>query len=156
MGVSGVGKSTIGHLLSKKLEIPFLDGDDFHSKDNICKMSGGLPLTDEDRYNWLTLLNQISINHLSKKGCVIVCSALKQKYRVILNCGLGDKVRWVHLSGSFSEVSNRINRREGHFMTSKLLQSQFDTLENPLNALKVDIKLKPNEIVDLIVKSISS
>ncbi|MEP3837842.1 MAG: NADP-dependent phosphogluconate dehydrogenase [Algibacter sp.] len=154
MGVSGCGKSTIGQWLSKRLHIPFFDGDDFHPQSNIDKMSSGYPLNDKDRLGWLITLNELAKTELQKNSCVIVCSALKQSYRTLLSKGVEDQATWVHLAGSFKQILDRLNKRENHFMDSGLLQSQFDTLENPSNALEINIGLKPEEIVDKIIKEI--
>ncbi|MDB2462695.1 NADP-dependent phosphogluconate dehydrogenase [Algibacter sp.] len=154
MGVSGCGKSTIGQLLSKHLNIPFFDGDDFHPQSNIDKMSSGVPLNDEDRFGWLVTLNELAKTELKKNCCVIVCSALKQSYRILLSKAIEDQVKWVHLAGSFNQILDRLNSRENHFMSSELLQSQFDTLEEPTEALEVNIGLKPEEIVREIAKKI--
>ncbi len=150
MGVSGVGKSTIGNLLSEELNIPFFDGDDFHPEENIKKMSKGEPLNDDDRLGWLQTLNKLAIKQLTNKGCVIVCSALKESYRDILNANIKDNAKWVFLSGSFKQIKERINKRKGHFMSSELLKSQFDILEEPKNAIKIDISLTPKNIVAVI------
>ncbi|WP_298778448.1 NADP-dependent phosphogluconate dehydrogenase [uncultured Polaribacter sp.] len=154
MGVSGVGKSTIGNLLSKKLNIPFFDGDDFHPEENVLKMSKGKALNDSDRLGWLKVLNNLAIEKLKETGCVIVCSALKQSYRNILSTNINQSVKWVYLSGSFEIIEERINNREGHFMSSALLKSQFDILEEPKNAIKIDINLTPNEIIKVIEKEL--
>ena len=150
MGVSGVGKSTIGQLLSKELNFPFFDGDDYHSEKNIKKMSSGRPLNDNDRQNWLETLNEIAKKQLTKKSCVIVCSALKQKYRDILSQDIEGQSKWVHLSGSFDQIYNRMNKRPNHFMPEELLKSQFDTLEKPKNAIQIDVSLTPEDIVKTI------
>ncbi|KAK4705459.1 gluconokinase, partial [Phenoliferia sp. Uapishka_3] len=47
MGTSGCGKSSIGLAVAQALGIPFVDGDDLHPKENVDKMSKGVPLTDE-------------------------------------------------------------------------------------------------------------
>ncbi|MBC3759178.1 NADP-dependent phosphogluconate dehydrogenase [Hyunsoonleella sp. SJ7] len=154
MGVSGSGKSTVGNMLSQALKIPFFDGDDFHPEANVAKMSKGIPLNDEDRFGWLQTLNMLAKKQLNKSSCVIVCSALKQSYREILSKGIESHIKWVHLSGSFEQILERINKREHHFMSSGLLQSQFDTLEQPNDALRVDISLKPQDIVKKIVKEL--
>ena len=154
MGVSGVGKSTIGKLLSEKLNIPFFDGDDFHPEANIFKMSKGEPLNDEDRFGWLQILNSLAIKQLENSGCIIVCSALKESYRNILSININKNIKWVYLSGSFEIIEERINKRENHFMSSNLLNSQFDILEEPKNAIKVDINLTPNEIIKVIHKEL--
>ena len=150
MGVSGVGKSTIGLLLSMELNTPFFDGDDYHPKENIEKMSSGKPLNDDDRYDWLVTINKLAKEHLKKGSCIIVCSALKQRYRDILSQGIETNTKWVNLSGTFDKILERINNRKDHFMTSDLLKSQFDTLEIPKNAITVDVELSPNEIVNKI------
>lgn len=152
MGVSGCGKSTIGQLLSEYFKIPFFDGDDFHPQSNIDKMSSGIPLNDEDRYGWLVTLNKLAKNNLENSSCVIVCSALKQSYRDLLSKDIQNQVKWIHLAGSFDQIADRMNKRENHYMYSNLLQSQFDILEPPQNALEVNIDLKPEEIVEIIAK----
>lgn len=154
MGVSGCGKSTIGQLVSGRLKIPFFDGDDFHPQSSIDKMSNGIPLNDDDRYDWLIRLNKLAKANLENNSCVIVCSALKQSYRDILCTDIQKQVKWVHLAGSFDQIVDRINKRENHYMQSNLLQSQFDILEQPQNALEINIDLKPEEIVEIITKNI--
>ena len=154
MGVSGCGKSTIGELLAKDLSIPFFDGDDFHPKENIQKMTSGIPLTDEDRLGWLNRLNSLAKNQLKKNSCVIVCSALKNKYRYSLSLEIETQTKWIHLVGSFNQISKRMHSRSDHFMPSNLLKSQFEILENPTNAFEVNISLTPKEIVNKIKKEL--
>lgn len=150
MGVSGSGKSTIGKLLSQELSTPFFDGDDFHPKENIKKMSSGHPLNDNDRQNWLEALNGLAIKELKKNNCIIVCSALKQKYRETLSQNIETQTKWIYLSGSFDLISERLSSRKNHFMPSDLLKSQFDSLEEPKDALQVEISLSPDEIIKKI------
>ncbi|MET2986095.1 NADP-dependent phosphogluconate dehydrogenase [Aureibaculum conchae] len=150
IGVSGSGKSTIGKLLAEELSIPFFDGDDFHPESNIKKMSKGQSLNDNDRQGWLETLNDLAKQELAKNSCVIGCSALKQKYRDTLSSGIESQTKWVHLSGTFDQIFKRLNNRTGHFMPSELLKSQFDTLENPENAITIDVSLKSKEIIDQV------
>ncbi len=150
MGVSGVGKSTIGKLLAQDLNIPFFDGDDFHPESNITKMSSGQPLNDDDRQPWLETLNALAKKELIKNSCIIVCSALKQKYRDIVSKEIESKTKWVHLSGSYEQICERMNSRTKHFMPSELLQSQFDILENPTEALQIDVSKTPQNIIRTI------
>lgn len=154
MGVSGSGKSTIGQLLSQTLNIPFFDGDDFHPQANIDKMSGGVALNDDDRQGWLLTLNALAKKELQTHSCIIVCSALKESYRTILNTDLQNQTKWVYLSGSFNQILERLNKRENHFMSSNLLQSQFDTLEEPKDVIEVNIGLNPKDIVEKIINKI--
>lgn len=150
MGVSGCGKSTVGKLLAQELDIPFFDGDDFHPEANIKKMSNGQPLNDDDRQGWLETLNDLAKQQLTKNSCVIVCSALKQKYRDTLSLHIITETKWVYLLGSFDQIFERLNSRDNHFMPSELLKSQFDTLEEPKDALRVDIGLTPENIIKTI------
>ena len=156
IGVSGCGKSTIGKLLSEELNIPFFDGDNFHPESNIKKMSNGQALNDDDRQGWLEALNDLAKKQLTKNSCVIVCSALKQSYRDILNTTIESSTKWVFLQGSFEQITDRISKREGHFMNSDLLKSQFDILEEPKNAIKIDISLTPNTIVEVIKTALTA
>lgn len=146
MGVSGSGKSTVGNKLAKALDYPFFDGDDYHPQANIEKMSNGMPLNDTDREGWLQSLNELAQAH-KKKGAVIVCSALKEKYRQQLLENLTGQCKFLYLKGSLEEISERLSKRENHFMPKDLLASQFDALEEPLDAINISIQKSPDAIV---------
>ena len=146
MGVSGVGKSTVGALLARKTGWPLYDADDFHSPANVEKMRSGIPLTDEDRWPWLDRLNAVLREVDQRHGsALLACSALKQRYRDRLALGL-ENVRWVHLTGSFELIKQRIDAREGHYMTAKLLESQFAALEAPSDAIIIDVSAEPEPL----------
>lgn len=151
MGVSGCGKSTVGRLLAEKFEIPFFDGDDYHPKENVEKMSNGLPLNDEDRKGWLIRLNLLAQEH-HEKGAVIACSALKQSYRDCLAEEIENQIEFVYLEGTKSQILKRLEERKGHFMPAGLLDSQFNTLETPINAIATSIQQTPKEMVLGILK----
>lgn len=155
MGVSGTGKTTIGTLLAQKLNFPFFDGDDYHPKENIKKMMTGNPLNDKDRHGWLKTLNQLAKKN-SSKGAVIACSALKEKYRIQLSNTLKNQTVFVYLKGSYDEVKTRIDSRKNHYMSSKLLKSQFTALEVPDDAISVSIMKTPEQIVGEILKGLEN
>lgn len=155
MGVSGAGKSRIGKLLADRLSLPFYDADDFHPQTNVKKMKSGQPLNDNDRKPWLEDL-AIHIQKWEKAGgAVLACSALKKKYRQILKKHPKTPVQFIYLKGAPETIDKRLRKREGHFMPPGLLNSQFDTLEEPEDALVVSIDKKPGRIVDEILKRIS-
>ena len=150
MGVSGSGKTTIGQLLSAELTCSFIEGDDFHPPMNIKKMSSGEALTDEDRWPWLEILATKILEHIhQKQPMVLACSALKNSYRRVL-CVEKQLVQFIYLKGDYITIERRMQSRESHFMTKSLLQSQFDTLEEPDDAIVVDIRLPPLEILESI------
>jgi carbohydrate kinase (thermoresistant glucokinase family) len=153
MGVSGCGKTTVGELLSEKTGIPFFDADDFHTAANKEKMKSGQPLTDEDRKGWLQKLNALALVHAALKGAVIACSALKDKYRNILQNGIAN-TEWIFLQGDYEMIYERIKKREGHYMPANLLISQFESLEIPDAALTISVEKKPEEIVDIILQEL--
>lgn len=153
IGVSGCGKTTIGKLVAEKTGLPFFDGDEFHSPDNLSKMKAGTPLTDENREEWLQNLNTLAQKQLKdEKGAVIGCSALKEKYRQVLSKELKLPVSWIYLCGDYDSISRRLENRKAHFMPASLLQSQFDTLEPPRYGLHIDIRQSPEVITNHIIE----
>jgi gluconokinase len=154
MGVTGSGKSTVGKLLAQQLGWPFVEGDDFHSPENIQKLSRGEPLSDEDRKPWLEAIRE-TIRAVIDRGesAVIACSALKESYRRVLQ--IGGQVRFVYLKTSIALIQERLKNRIGHFMNPNLIQSQFDTLEEPKGTLQVDAHEPPDAIVRWIRNNIS-
>lgn len=135
MGVSGVGKTTIGQALARELGWRYLDADDYHPAANVAKMAAGTPLQDQDRWPWLDELNSVL---QKEKDAVLGCSALKEAYRQRLATGLKDS-RIVYLRGSFELLSQRAAERKHRYMPASLLQSQFDALEPPRGAIEVDV-----------------
>ncbi|MFK7972865.1 MAG: gluconokinase [Bacteroidia bacterium] len=151
MGVSGSGKTTVGRLLAQAIAVPFIDADDHHPAENIDKMSRGVPLDDHDRAPWLDALSQIAQDHINT-GCVIACSALKEAYRKRLTQSKAVDALWVYLKGTYDQIFDRMQNREGHFMEAAMLQSQFDALEEPTHALVVNIE----DSLEAIVQKIKS
>ena len=140
MGVSGSGKSTVGHKLAKKLGAAFIEADDFHPPANVEKMRHGQPLDDLDRAGWLaTLADEVNRSHGADETVVLACSALKQSYREQLLAGVpAPLVRIVFLDAPPEVIDQRLRRRSGHFMPPSLLGSQFAILERPQDAILID------------------
>ena len=147
-GVSGSGKSTIGKKISNDLKFKFIEADDFHSINNINKMKRRLALNDNDREEWLQALN----NKLKDQSIntVLACSALKEKYRKKLIRGLDINIFWFCLKGEFDLINQRLKKRNNHFFSSSLLQSQYDIIEYPDYCNFIDISESKNKIVELI------
>lgn len=147
MGVAGSGKTTIGRQLAQELGWMFADADEFHPPANVAKMSAGQPLDDRDRAPWIAAIRLYIEARLQRgESAVVTCSALKEKHRAVL---LGDSpdVKLVYLRGTRDLLWSRISGRTGHFMKPAMLDSQLAALEEPANALVVDITPSPQEII---------
>ena len=143
IGVSGCGKTAVGEALARDLGWRYLDADDYHPPANVEKMRSGQPLTDADRWPWLDRLNELMRAQDARgEHAVVACSALKQAYRDRLARGI-ENLRWVHLKGSFELIMSRLQQRKHRYMPASLLQSQFETLEEPRDALTIDIADPP-------------
>lgn len=150
MGVSGSGKTTVGKLLADSLDWTFSDADTFHSPENVEKMRRGIPLSEADRIPWLQDL-QTAIKHWlqENENVVLACSALKDSYRQLLVVD-SDRVKIVYLKGSYELINQRLQERQNHYMSAILLDSQFNTLEEPLNTIYMDVAQTPQAIVQNI------
>ena len=146
MGVSGCGKTTLGKVLASTYNYTFLEGDDFHSKENIKKMNNGIPLNDTDRLPWLKQINACLKNHLGT-NTVLACSALKKTYRQLLSNDLPhDSILWVYRDTVITVLQKRMGERT-HFMPPGLLQSQLDTLEAPKESIKLNSSLPVRQMI---------
>ncbi len=155
MGVAGVGKSTIGELLAAQLGCAFLDGDSLHSPANIDKMTRGIPLTDADRAPWLAAIHARIVDSFHfHKDLVIACSALKRRYREILAAGVA--IVWVYLKGSEKVIRARLLARHHHFMKVQMLASQLADLEEPSDAIVIDVAVQPAVAVQQIVSALTT
>ena len=154
MGVAGSGKTTIGSRLANELSWKFYDADDFHSESNRAKMSLGIALTDADRAGWLITLKELIAENIQENiSAVLACSALKDSYRNTLK--VNEQVKFIYLQGTYQQIEKRLNNRTGHFMSVGMLDSQFRTLEEPQNALTIDISHTPQEIISIIYKGLN-
>lgn len=154
MGVTGSGKSTIGRLLAERLGWDFEDADVYHPEANIAKMATGIPLDDRDRVPWLQTLRALIDERLdAERSLVLACSALKQDYRDVLSRSRGE-VDFVYLKGSRELIGSRLQERTGHYMKPELLDSQFEALEEPKEALVVDINRSPEELVERLAREL--
>src|SRR5262245_13170510 len=153
MGVAGSGKTTVGHLLAAAIPCAFLEGDTLHSHANVEKMSRGVPLTDADRAPWLAEIHASMLDAYQRGDSLVVgCSALKQSYRAILGEDL--PVAWVYLKARRNLIESRMTARAGHFMKANMVASQFDALEEPADAIVVDVDQAPEAIVNQVLSQL--
>jgi gluconokinase len=151
MGVAGVGKSTVGERLARELGWTFVEGDDYHPAANVEKMRRGIPLDDADRRPWLDAIRRRLVEaHERGENVVLACSALKHAYQHYLAHFAPESVRYVYLAGPEELIRQRLAQRTGHFMNPALLHSQFETLEPPEDAVRVDVAAGPEAVVAAI------
>ncbi len=150
MGVAGTGKTTVGQASAKKLNLPFLDADDFHPEENIAKMRGGDPLNETDRVPW----TQAITTHISQKynraNVLLACSALSKATRSRLRAGLSGNCVFIHLHGDCHILKERLSARKGHMFSVDLLASQFTALQMPKRAHILDIDQPVESLVTQI------
>ena len=149
MGVAGAGKSTLGNLFTKKKDCVFIEGDDLHSKENKQKMKNGIPLNDEDRFSWLQIIKSEISSKIIDFNVIVSCSALKKKYRRILK---NENTFFVYLKINKFLASSRLKARKNHFMPDSLVESQFNDLEEPKNALIISGNENINSIFNRVLQ----
>jgi gluconokinase len=150
MGVSGSGKTTVGRLLAADLGWDYIEGDDHHPPENINKMAHGIPLTDADRQPWLEKLHGLLCAHAqAQRPVVLACSALKRDYRQMLARDLPD-VYFIYLKGTYDLIARRLAQRPRHYMKTGMLAGQFEALQEPEDALTVDVAQGPQQICRII------
>ncbi len=143
MGVSGCGKSTVGAALGRELQLPFVEGDDFHPATNVQKMRAGVALDSADREPWIdALVTALRAYQTNARYCaVLACSALTKQVRERLSLGLQGAVSFVHLRGESEQIRTRMQQRSNHFMPLALLDTQLAALQLPNDAIEIDIAL---------------
>ena len=158
-GVAGSGKTTIGRRLAAELAWSYYEADDFHSPSNKDKMARGIPLDDHDRAPWLVSIRAAMEDCLATgSSAVFTCSGLKEKYRGVLldaaasQTGRTPRIALVYLASDYETILARVSGRQGHYMKTEMVQSQFDALEVPTNAISIDTRISPEEIISEIRK----
>lgn len=159
MGVSGSGKSTLAAALADRLGLPLIEADDWHSPQNVARMTAGTPLTDADRSAWLAQLSRLLADAVrQQRGVVLACSALKRAYRDILRIGAPDL--WlIALHGERAVLAQRLARRVGHYMPPSLLDSQLATLELPgadEPGMQLDLSAPASDIVRQVLETLDN
>ena len=150
MGVTGAGKTTVGRALADELRWLYLEADEFHSEENVAKMARGEPLTDDDRWPWLaSIAKRLRALHDAGTPAVLACSALRHAYRKALRSS-GADLRFVFLDVDRETARRRVADRRGHYMPPSLVDSQFEALETPRDALVVNASRPVEQIVSAV------
>jgi gluconokinase len=154
MGVSGSGKSSVGREVAKRCDVPFLEGDDYHPRENIEKMAAGFPLTDADRLPWIAAIAH-AVNNASAHDIVLACSALTKAVRSKLNAEVRRECVFIHLKADPELIRERLAQRTGHYMRSNMLDSQLAALEEPGDAIQIDVSRPLTDVVDAVMEAVS-
>jgi gluconokinase len=158
IGVSGVGKTTVGREVADRLGWAFFDADDLHPPANVAKMERGEGLTDADRDPWLDALCGLIDGRLDERApAVIACSALKASYRRRLKRG-DPRVGMVWLDTEREAIAQRLSDRQGHYAGPDLLASQFDALEPPTSeeAVRVVAEGSVDDVARRVVRALDA
>ena len=158
MGVSGCGKTTVAERVAAALQAPFIEADAIHSQENVAKMAAGVPLTDADRWPWLDAINRQAVELRARQPghpVVLACSALKEAYRDRLRAA-SPALRIVYLKGNYNLILARMEARGGHFMKANMLRSQFEALEEPVEAIVIDISQPLETIVGQVLRELDA
>jgi gluconokinase len=155
MGVAGSGKTTVGKQVSARLGLPFFEGDEFHPKENVDKMSSGIPLTDADRGPWIDLI-VAALNKNDARHAIVACSALSEFVRNRLRAGLTEAPQFIWLSGDADLIEQRLQMRPKHYMKAGMLASQFAALQAPDSALRIDIRKPLEQVVADVIEIIET
>lgn len=150
MGPAGAGKSTVGRAAAERLGLPFVEGDDHHPARNVAKMSGGEPLTDDDREPWIASICRAG-SRQAGRGCVVACSALNETVRGYFARDFDGPTDFILLGASAQTLASRLGGRTGHFMPTSLLASQLETLTPPSPGHLVDAERPLAEVVAEVV-----
>jgi len=132
-----------------------VDADSFHSEQSIQQMSKGIPLTNKQRLPWIKRISeQLSLYRQQNINCILAYSGLKKAHRDVIFSAYSNRIA-VLLNADEKLITERINQRSDHFMSSKLLGNQLAEMEafdNNEPILNLDI----NHSVDELVKQLRS
>ncbi|KAJ4394430.1 hypothetical protein N0V93_003648 [Gnomoniopsis smithogilvyi] len=157
-GPAGCGKTTVAQYVANKLDLPYIEGDDFHPAENVAKMASGQPLTDADRWDWLTRLREEALTQVAAghDGVVVTCSALKRKYRDVIRVAKyfspDLQLHFIYLDAPEAVLQERVANRKGHYMGASMVHSQLAVLEPPMpdehDCICVDVTPAPETVCE--------
>jgi gluconokinase len=154
MGVSGSGKTSIGREVARRCALRFFEGDDYHSRENVAKMSAGISLTDADRLPWIATIAR-AINESEPRDSVLACSALNNVVRQQLIADVQRPCIFIHLRADPQVIRQRLLARTGHYMRSNMLDSQLAALELPADAFEIDVGRPFDRVVDEVMQIVT-
>lgn len=160
MGPSGTGKSTIGNKMAQALDIPFIEGDKLHPRQDIAKMRSDITLSDEDTVSWIDRVNRRTTDTLADLGyncSVVSCSALRETYRNQIRRHMAAhkvKVIFVDLQADKDILTRRLQERQDGLMGANLVDGQLDVYEEPSNGefdvVPVDAERAEQAVLDQV------
>lgn len=157
MGVSGSGKSSLAKALADHYGYDYLDGDDFHSQEARDRMAQGLPLTDDMRLPWVIRMRDFFRDAARKhQHSTLAFSGLKRAHRNELRKA-GTKTIFLFLNSDKDTIQTRVNKRAGHFMAPSLVDSQFDSLEDPSfepDVFEINVQTSLDQVLSHAIKVI--
>lgn len=154
MGVSGSGKSSLAKALADHYGYNYLDGDDFHSQEARDRMAKGLPLTDAMRLPWVIRMRDYFHDAAKRhQHSTLAFSGLKRIHRDELRKA-GLKTIFIFLHSDKDTIQTRVNKRAGHFMAPSLVDSQFESLEDPsheADVFTVDVRAPLDQVLAMAI-----
>jgi carbohydrate kinase (thermoresistant glucokinase family) len=161
-GPCGSGKSTVTQQLSAAFNVPFVEGNELHTRDVIAEMEAGTPLDDVTRFPWLERVKQRALSTATELGhdkVFVSCFALKRAYR--------DKIRelerdnedvrvvFLDLQVEEEELIRRMRDGGGHYMKEGMVESQLEIREKAdmfeTDVLPVDAGKRVEDVVDEVL-----
>src|SRR5690606_24152333 len=130
---------------------------DFHSDAAREHMASGQPLTDEMRAPWVLSLQQHLRNEAAhQRHCTLAFSGLKQPHRNQIRAA-GLKTLFLFLDGNKPVIHSRLSARANHVLPPDLLDSHFNSLEDPTqepDVIPIDISVPLEQVIAQAITAI--
>lgn len=129
--------------------VTFMEGDDYHSRENVAKMATGAGLTNEDRRPWVQAIGAAWAES-GQRAAVLACSALNAEVRQMLASEFGSAMRPVLLDVPEGELLRRLEAREGHFAGPEFLAGQMAAMDDWQGVERLDGAGAPEALAEAV------